>query len=300
MRKINWFKIILYSSLGFLIYSLYKADYFKVPVIYSYSDIVFSILFLFAGFLIMCENWKAVIRMDCEVKITFKDAIISNGLSVFTKYIPGKLMVVLGRALFIKKKYNIPLKNLTVSSFKTQMMTLWVGITLGLLVLLKIDVGYKVILPGVSFIILFSFFLFSEKIKKIIKISILKITKKDVDYPILTIKSSLKILPSFFLNWSFWSLGFYFLTNGLHEGTVSVISGLSFALAGTLAIITLVAPGGLGVREGLLLFCLLGFGIEKQDAITISVASRLWFLVGEFFIFFLSVVLNTQKTVLIK
>jgi uncharacterized membrane protein YbhN (UPF0104 family) len=294
IKKINWFKVILYLSLGFLVFGLYRADYLVIPTIHSYPLLVLSLALLFAGFISMCHNWQVVLTNGKMVDISFKDAVVSNGLSVFTKYIPGKLMVVLGRAMFISDKYKVPLKELSIASLKTQMITLWVGLTLGYLVAFKIELNLKLVLPGVFFLIFFSIVLFSKHLKKYMQLVIFKLTKKQVDYPVLSLLDALKVLPSFLFNWLLWCSAFYLLIISLVPYSVSFISGFSFALAGTLAIIAIISPGGLGVREGLLLFCLLGFGIERQDAVTISVASRLWFLMGEFFIFFTSIILNRK------
>ncbi len=61
--------------------------------------------------------------------------------------------------------------------------------------------------------------------------------------------------------------------------------GLVFPLSGTLGILAGFAPGGIGVREGLMVSCLVLAGFEITEAATISIASRLWFLIGESFIF---------------
>jgi uncharacterized membrane protein YbhN (UPF0104 family) len=63
--------------------------------------------------------------------------------------------------------------------------------------------------------------------------------------------------------------------------------GFGFPLAGTLGIMTLISPGGLGTREAVLVGYLNLAGIPVVDATTIAVASRLWFLGGEIFIFIL-------------
>lgn len=295
MKNINWFRVVLYLSFLFLCYALYKADYLTIPTIFSKKQLVFSFVFLLAGFIAMCDNWRVMLKSDGIVDISVRDSIVSNGLSVFTKYIPGKIMVVMGRALYINQSYNVPVKTLAITSFKTQMITLWIGLIMGMVILFKIELDYKTILPAIIFITLFSVFLYSKALKKLINTIAKKLIKKQFDYPVLTIKNSFKVIPSFVLNWSLWCLGFYFLCNSLVDYNFPLAVGLSFALAGTLAIIALVAPGGLGVREGLLVVCLLAFGLKSQDAVTISVASRLWFLVGEFFIFLLSIILKQNK-----
>ena len=84
----------------------------------------------------------------------------------------------------------------------------------------------------------------------------------------------------------------YFLSSSIIAYDVPLSVGFSFALACVVAVLALIAPGGIGVREGVLITILIGIGLEKQDAISISVISRLWFLVGEVFIFILASILS--------
>lgn len=284
----NWFKVLLYLSILFLCLTLYRADYLVLPKIHSFLNIWISILLLFTGFLFMCDNWRVVLQQDEVVNISFKDAIISNGLSVFAKYIPGKVMVIIGRALYIGKKYSLPTTKLSFISFKVQIMTLWIGLSIGMISIMKLNPRFEIIVLLLMFLLFSAFFLFSKGLKELTIKSIKRIFRRDIDYPLLTPSSVINTLPSFILNWISWCAAFYFLIVGLTNTTIPILAGTSFAMASTLAIIAIIAPGGLGIREGILAAVLIGFGIEKSVAISISVASRLWFLIGEIFIFTLA------------
>lgn len=294
--KINWFKILLYSSLLFLGYALYKADYLSIPVVHSLTQLGFSFAFLFAGFIVMSDCWRLVLREDDVVIISFKESLVSSGLSIFTKYIPGKVLVVLGRASYIRNIYDVSMTKLSLTSLKVQVLSIWIGLIIGSVTIMKIEPGIYTVLLVVFFITSFSVLLYSNYFKSLFNRLFRWITKKQVDYPVLQFRRSLKIIPAFALNWILWCTGFYFLVDALTSYTVPLAIGLGFALAGTLAIVALIAPGGLGVREGLLSALLIGFGIDKTDAITISIASRLWFLVGEFFIFLLALAFRHSIT----
>ena len=76
------------------------------------------------------------------------------------------------------------------------------------------------------------------------------------------------------------------LVNSLTSMDVPLSVGLGFPLAGSLGVMAFIVPGGLGVREGALIAYLSLAGIAVPVATTISIASRLWYLVGEVFIFF--------------
>lgn len=278
----------------FLAFALYKADYLIIPKIISYNHLLLSFLLLFFSFILFCFTWLKSLKQNQFLLITKRDSVISNGLSVFAKYIPGKVMIIFGRALYIHKKYDTPLKAISMISFSNQLLSILVGLAIGFIILFKINVSFKLIIVSALLIIMFIIILYSKYIRKTFNNLLRKLINKNINYPILSLKDSLDLFPIFIFHRVIESTAFYLLVLSLLDYHVSFIVGFSFALSSTLAILALIAPGGLGVREGLLVICLLAFGIEKQDAITISVASRLWFLIGEVFIFILALFLNIR------
>ncbi len=294
LKKVNFFKLSIYLSIPFLIWVLYKFDYLIIPRIVNIWSLLLSFLFLFASFILLCDNWRIVLKYDKIVDLSIKESIVSNGLSIFTKYIPGKFLTIFSRALYVQKRHDLPLKKLTFISLKTQLISLWFGLLTGSVIIFQVGLNLWFKLIAVIFLLSLFLFLFSNKFKKTLVYTITKILKKNIDYPILNIKDALNLFPSFLLNWLFRCLGFYFLCHSIVEYDIPITIGFSFALASVISILALIAPGGIGVREGLLLSMLLALGIEKQDAITISIVSRLWFLVGEVFIFFLATILNIK------
>lgn len=288
LSNINWFKVLLYASLFFLGYYLYQADYLQIPKLYSVTQLVLSFVFLFAGFIVMSDCWRLVLKEDGIIRISFKEGVVSSGLSVFMKYIPGKLLVVLGRAAYIHNLYHISMTKLSLASLKVQILSIWIGLIIGSVTILKMQPEPHIIFLVVFFIVAFSILLYSELFKRLVNAVFKWITSKNIDYPVLKLRHSPRIIPVFVLNWVLWCIGFYLMVDALTDSAVSMAIGWGFALAGTLAIVALIAPGGLGVREGILTALLIGFGIDKTDAITISIASRLWFLIGELFIFLLA------------
>jgi len=287
MKKISWFKVLFFISLVFVSIAIYKADYFVVPVIYSTTNLILSIICLIIGMIFMCKNWKDVLSVSFDNKISLKSAIAANGLSVFTKYIPGKVMVIMGRALYTANEYQIPIKITSLASLKTQLISLLIGFIFGFPLIFFVPINSMYLFLGAVFTISTIIFLFSEKFKRIALYFPRKVNK-NLDYPILKFREFIKVLPSFLLNWTLWIAGFYFLTQALTSYNIPFFVGLSFPLAATIAILALIAPGGLGVREGILVICLIGLGLDKSMAITVATASRLWFLIGEIFIFMLA------------
>lgn len=293
MKK-HFFKIILYLSLVFLIISLSKADYLKIPEVKNFWFLVISIAFLFFGFIGNAIAWQKVLNAG-NIKVSKKEAIISQGLSIFAKYIPGKLWVIIGRASFISEIKNISKSTTSILSLNAQVITLWTGILIGSSSIFLDHIHIKYIGWFIAILImwmLMTIFLFIPKIQIIIVTLIRKVFKRKFELSILSSKKLIQTLPHFILFWGAWVCGFFFLVASLTDYIPSPTVGLNFALAGTLGILVVISPGGLGVREGILTGLLVVSGYSLELATTISVTSRLWFLLGEGFVFLMALFLR--------
>ena len=290
----NFFRYFLYASLIFLVYALIKADYLKIPVLFSYSFLGLSFITLFAGFITYCISWKKTLEY-AGYPVSTAYAISSTGLSVFGKYIPGKIWMILGEAGYLSNIYGYPIDKLVSANFNAQLLSLWTGLLTGSAGLYMID-GFGIwgmALGGLWValtVILFTNFLhrFAEAVLK-------KILGKEYTIPQFTFSEIIKLLPSYFGFWFFWALSFCFFSTALSPQPVSAAAGLGFPLSVTLGIIVIISPGGIGVREGFLVSYLTLAGFDLAYATTVAVASRLWYLAGEFFIFLAGFFLDRRK-----
>ncbi|MFC2139000.1 lysylphosphatidylglycerol synthase domain-containing protein [Bacteroidota bacterium] len=288
MKK--YFNYFIYASLIFLIIALYKLDYLIIPKIYNYYYLTFSILLVLAGFFIDAISWYKILVFK-GYKANLIQAITSMGLSVFGKYIPGKLWVVLGRSAYIAKHKGESEKELGAISLIAQFLSLWTGAIVGFLVLIVLPVqkSYLFIIITIIGIVLFTTILYLRYVHDLFDYLIKKIFKSNFVIPRLLFKETLKIVHWYFLTWICWSTGFYLLVNSLTIDEVSFFSGFSFPLAGTVGLVAVFVPGGLGVRESIITGILVLLGITLSSATAISVVGRLWFMVGEFCIFIFSI-----------
>lgn len=294
MKK--WFNIFIYFSLVFLIVALIRADYLKIPEIHSYTYFFLGLTFVCIGTLFDSYSWFKTLIHFGYTKVKISDAIISTGLSIFGKYVPGKVWTIIGRSAYIARKYDLPEKETAIVSLNTQFISFWVGLLIGITGLVFIGSSYYLIAFSLIVWASFTVLLFSRFFHNLIIKIIRKIFQKEIFISSLAIKSTLKILPWFFILWSFWCLGFYLLTKGLNQNTFPFFVGFIYALAAMLSLLVLVVPGSLGVRESLLATFLIMAGFDEVMAISISAASRLWFLFGELFIFIIAFVLKRKTT----
>jgi len=208
-----------------------------------------------------------------------------TGLNIFGKYIPGKMWMVMGNAVYVSEKCGYPLTQLSILFFRSQIIGLWCGLILGIIGLILINSIHILNWVGIVSIIVFSLVIFSKKAHGFFLVSLKKIFHKDFNLPFLSFGDTVSLLPIFSAGWLLWGIGFLSLTASLTETVLTPSIVFCFPLAGTLGIISLFSPGGIGVREGIIVYYLSLCNIELTDAVTISAVSRLWFLIGEILIF---------------
>ncbi len=288
------FNYLVILSFIFLVIALYRADYLNIPTIHSYPYLLLSFLILFCGMISNALTWWNLLSLN-GFKVKIKDAISSVGLSIFTKYIPGKVLLILGKAEFIATRYPIKREVASTVSLQTQIITIWAGFSLGCIGLLLAG-GFsqlKILYTAIPIWLFLTSLIFLPIIKIIIERSVKWILKKDINIPTISPLKAIKSIPVFMLNWFLWGLSFYYLCLALtFDINFSLIAVLTFPFAGTSGAMAIVAPGGVGVREGLIVVFLGLLSIDVVEATTISVASRLWFLIGELFIFSFAFVLH--------
>jgi len=300
MKK--WYKAFVYVSVIFLILALIKADYLILPQFYSFTYLGLSIFCLFLGFVFDAFTWERSLNVYKKVNVSRNNSIISNGLSIFGKYIPGKFWLIVGRAGYISEKYQIPVKDTALISLNAQFISIWVGLFLGCISLFYIKLPEYLIILSFSIWVIITLVLFTPILYNFLDFFLKKFFKRKFSIPQLKFSEVIRILPMFIFTWLSWCLGFWFMINSISLEFIGIQSSLIFALGGTLGIMLIIAPGGIGFREGIFVTLFLLMGLSEKEAVTISVSSRLWFLIGEVFIFFLAYILkkvtkNEQKII---
>lgn len=292
MKK--WLKYLVYVSVIFLIYSLWKADYLYVPEVKNFALLVFSVILLIAGYLTKSKVWQAGLKSKNH-PVRFHDSVISTGLAELGKYIPGKVWVILGRAGYISGKYSVSTTQASGISLVVQFITIWSGILVALAGIIFIKVPAEWIIALVAGWLLLSFVLFFRPFHKWVTQITSKIIKKEIHIPFIEFKEIRPVLHWFFIDWAVRMSGFYLFLLALSGYGMTFAVAAGFPLAVTLGILAVIAPGGIGVREGILVIWLQGAGLELAEATTLAINTRLWALAGEITIFVAAWILNKIK-----
>ncbi|MGB6035341.1 MAG: lysylphosphatidylglycerol synthase transmembrane domain-containing protein [Cryomorphaceae bacterium] len=293
MKK--WFKYFIYISLLFLIIALVKTDSFVIPEILYPKYLFLSVGFLFVGFLLDAVAWGATLKVYGFSTIKQSDAIAGMGLSVFGKYIPGKVWILLGRSAYMAKRNLISEGESAAISLNAQFISLWVGLVLGMASILIYSNDIVLLIFALGLLALLSFLLFFGYAHSLFTFLAKKVFKRDVQISRLSGKQTLRVMPYFIINWLLWCAGFYLLLQSLSTTSFTPLLGLNFSLAATLGVAVVIAPGGIGVREGILASLLVLGGVDLTLATGAAVLSRLWFLAGEIFIFFIGVIIDRHN-----
>ena len=288
--------ILLYTSLVCLLAYLYLNDLLIIPQQLFTLYFVLSIVFLFVGYLFDVKAWNIIAETEIGT-LSFKNAYISTGKFIFSKYIPGKVWVIFGKAAYLKKQYNSSnIINLTSLSTYYVLVSLLAGTFTGLFALLKINHIWFLIVGVSTVVLIFLITILSKQgVLRINKI-ICAITKRVIKLPYVSPKITIKLLLLSFGNWLFWSLAFYQLLVSIQkEEIITADAAFLFPLSAVAGILVIFAPGGIGFREGLLAYGLTVLGMNTKEAASIAVFSRLWFLIGEIIIFLTALMMEYER-----
>ncbi len=292
MKK-NLVSYLVYISLVFLLITLLRKEYIVFPETIHVTYLGLSFITLFLGFIFQGLSYKVLLK-NHGYFITARDAIISYGLPVFGRYIPGKFWVHLGRASYINKHYGYPFNEITYISLSSQFIGIWIVILFCSVVLVMANISLMLKLLVLVLWVALTLIIFTSYFHQLFSWLVFKIRKKKVQVPILSFRENLRVFPVFILFWGLYGVSFYLLSLSMYA-QVSPLTISFFPLSAVIGIAALFAPGGLGAREAVLTGLLKLDSIGLVLATSISVFSRVWFLVGESFIFALAMILKVLR-----
>lgn len=280
----NLFKYLMYLSFVFLAIALYRAHYLEIPLIKSFWYLTLAYFFYLVSYFFVTFSWQQLLEKASFI-ISIKEAFCSFSLTIFTKYIPGKVSSLIGPLSYINKERGYSLRLLSVLAVTDQLIVLWVALIFGVVGSFFVN-NVKLYSLAIFFLwLLVTLAVFSRFFHNLTEKAVKKIFKKEITIPFLKFSSTLSVLPWYFGQWFFLCLAFYFFVGTLFPDAVQLKVLLVLPLASAFGMLAIIFPGGLGVREGFLTSFLVMIGFDLIVATTIAVSSRLWFISGEVLIF---------------
>lgn len=291
---VRWSVILVYLSLGFLGIWLVRSGYLHMPVVQDSVALALSLLLVVIGFLASALAWWQLLRAY-SYPVPFRLALSSTGLTIFGKYMPGKLWIIIARAGYIAEHSVHPISAVAALSVTGQILAVWLGLLLGACIFLASPVPPVIVGATLGMWLALSAVLLSDVVHRSARAVAGRLKLRLPSLPRMRLRHLLALLPAYMLAWICWVAGFSLFASALIGTPPSIAHGLAFALAATLGILAVFAPGGLGVREGVLVGLLMVLGTPAADSTTISVQSRIWFLAGEGSIFLLGLLARSPR-----
>lgn len=246
---------------------------------FDYKLLAGSLILVVANFIFLIQIWRRMIsRMGYFLKFTkaFKIFFYSS----MGKYVPGKVWSVMGM-VYMAEKEGIPVQVSLTSAILNQALNmigglLFVGIVTGTKFLGNLP---KILyLPIVLLLILFIYPPWME----IALNFCLRLVKREPIKINLSFKDNLVFTFLFMLSWGIYGIAFNIFIISLtpYSWNLLLFTASAFIFSYIIGFLSIFVPGGLGVREGILVFWLSSY-FPLPVATLISLLSRLWMTAAE-------------------
>jgi uncharacterized membrane protein YbhN (UPF0104 family) len=278
-RILGIIKIIVVSLVVFFIINYIVKNYNKIEIDLQFNAfLVLSLMFLIIGKMLLAYGAQQSLALTGNF-LPFIKMLWVYSLSQLAKYVPGSVWQFMGRG-FEYKKEGVSNNNILVSLMTENMFLIWgsTGVALTFLnigstnILLRIDLMFFMVF---SVIIVFFF-----KIKWLSKLKFLSAMKL-YSFPM---HRRIQLLGTYVFNWVVMGISYYFLllSFGFNNIPLHVALG-SFSAGWVVGFLAVFVPGGIGVREIVLIYFLLPY-ITEQNSFAISAFSRLSWVFIEVFL----------------
>ncbi len=296
IRRLITFAIVI-IIFYFLLSSLIK-NWSSIPfenIHFSLIHLFVSFIFLLINYIVFVEAWRTII-IKIGGLIDFKNAFWVMSASQTAKYIPGGIWFALGR-MHLGRTEELKAETIGISVIIETGLTFLVGILICVLSIyaggLREKVNFVFMIP---ILIFFVVILYPPILNTLINTGLKIIRKPEINLNI-SYCQILQISVYFFGLWIAQIIGFYFLINAIYPVSLSKIFHISaaYTISWMSGFIVIFAPGGLGVREGMMSLLLSSF-LPSPLAIAISFLSRVWITVFEIVVFFVGFAIHRFRS----
>ena len=287
--------IIKYIVLVIVLYFVYKAFDYNWDEIKSFkwSLNYWLLLLSITAHLItlgMFSKVWCILMKGFGFTVSFPHAFKISYIANLGRYLPGRIWPVFGMA-YLAKKIGIDEQYSVTSWVVVQLFAIPSAFLVGIISLFFIDTFISVSLSsflGISFylfagaitIVSFMLIFFPKFVFKLFNIFLVKIKREPINFS-LPIKTALKLYLGYALCWIAYGFSFWlFIVSITGNYELPIIGAIGvFALAYQIGYLAIIMPGGIGVRE-LVLVTLLNpfFGAAAAG---IAVAARIWNMLTE-------------------
>lgn len=254
-----------------------------------------SMIFYFLYKISLASLWHYITWLN-HSSIDYPQAITSYLYSILGKYIPGKVFMLAARIPGYEAK-GVPIRKVTICFFLENICTLLGAAFLFLISLFFFpnDLLKDYMWLTIAFIVIFFICINPKIINFFLRILGKWIKKEDLEIP-FTYGQMIQVVLLFILNWVIVGIGFYMLVCSIYPLPLSqmLYAGGIFGLSAIIGILSIFAPSGIGVREGILVAGLV-LVMPSEYAVIISIISRLWATIAELLLILFAYIIQKIK-----
>jgi uncharacterized membrane protein YbhN (UPF0104 family) len=249
------------------------------PLTFNPFPLLLSTFIFVLSYFIQIWAWY-LITLKLGIAISIRETLESWFYSQLGKYLPGKVWLLLGRFYFYESKGKSK-KMISVALYlETATMVMAAGILFLVSLLyfpeMKLD-SLRGHFWWLSLPLILIFVSLHPKVLQKVLNGFLGLFRKEPLSLSISYADALQILLICVLSWVIGGIGFYLFVDSIFPVSPDQALFLTGALAfsSILGLIAIFAPGGLGVREGALVY-LLSFMMPASVAVIVSILTRIW------------------------
>ena len=246
---------------------------------FNYPLLSISLILVIANFIFLVQIWKKLFfKMGYFLK--FRKAFKIFFYSTMGKYVPGKVWSVLG-AVYLCEKEGIPPKVSGTAAVLFQALNMIAGL---LLVVLVSGTKFLGGIPKILYLplaMILIIFIYPPLMEKVLN-AFLKLLKREPIKIGLSFRHNLGFTLLFLLSWCVYGVAFNVFIRSLtpYSYDLMLFIASAFVLSYVIGFLSVFIPGGLGVREGILVLYLSNY-FPLPVATLIALLSRLWMTAAE-------------------
>ncbi len=295
--------ILLVVLFIWFFYKEFKENWESIRTLHlemNWKYLVLGILMMIANYLCTTLSWHIGINyFDNHKKLKFTQSIALVNISQLGKYIPGKLWSYMVQIYWLASK-GVPKTTVLYLNIVTTLLTILVSMLLGCLLLIMLPNWYHLrteILIFIGLLLIINLVLFNNNFLKYFIEMFSRITKQKVSFYQLSTRRIISMQLLYITGALFWALAgcFISLSIGFNLDSLRMLFISSAMLLGdVIGFLILIAPGGLGVREGTMFLILKGAGII-QFALIFPIIVRLLSIVTDLIMGIVSVLIISKN-----
>lgn len=279
--------VIFYFLLDSLLSNYQKLSALQYTV--EYPRMALSFLLLFAVYLFNPWAWIKILS-EMQETLEYRQAFSIYYVSQLGKYVPGRVWGYISQVI-LARKAGVSGEKAFISSILFQVVSSIVTVYFFSMTLLawdRVDLVMRVFLVALASVGGYVL-LRVDALNWASNLVVREIFKRTVRVH-LSSRIILDVTAILVLSWIAYGVAYYHFMKSFYP-ELDIVTGIKFtgiyAISWLVGYVSLLTPGGLGIREGVQVY-LLNFFIPLPIAIVISLASRLWLTLSEILVGLLS------------